>query len=89
MPDGDTSKKHPKLWLENELPLLNQFLESNRDLLEFKIFGISAQGGDYDGDKDKLQEEIHPSKRIIVQKETGEISSDISLPIKWLLDVEE
>jgi len=90
LPNGDANKRLPKDWLTAELPLLSQFLHSNSDLLQFNVFGVSAQGGDYENDTDKakLQEKHLPSARIIVEQENGDKSNDISLPVKWVLDAE-
>jgi hypothetical protein len=88
LPDGDSTKKYPTEWLKITLPLLYQFLESNVDILKYQTFGVSAQGGDYEGERKQLQDEDIPSERIKVQLESGEIFKDISLPIKWILDAE-
>lgn len=41
------ANRHPSDWIEKELPLLKQFLESNNELFEASYYGISAQGGRY------------------------------------------
>lgn len=74
----------PLHWLKMQLPLLYQFLESNKDLIEYKVYGISAQGGDYSKDSEKLQKIIKPSDRIIV-RDDHQTSHDITSPINWLL----
>jgi hypothetical protein len=73
----------PDKWLEQNLPLLHQYLISNPSKLDFKVFGISSQGGDYEipHEVEKLIEK-ESIKRIIVNVD-GEISNDISLPILW------
>jgi hypothetical protein len=37
----------PSHWIETELPLLTQFLDSNEEMFEVSHYGISAQGGRY------------------------------------------
>jgi hypothetical protein len=74
----------PSRWLKQTLPLLHQFLKSNRNQINFKLFGISAQGGDYETDSDTLQQFSNPSDRIKVQDEDI-VDNDITVPIKWLL----
>jgi hypothetical protein len=76
----------PKEWIKNHLPLLNQFLKANSDELEVKIYGISAQGGNYD-DPDKKQElmDMDPASDRIVVREDEDTSNDITLPLKWLM----
>jgi hypothetical protein len=39
--------RQPSKWIEVELPLLKQFLESNHELFDASFYGISAQGGRY------------------------------------------
>ncbi|MCS6295965.1 MAG: hypothetical protein H8K09_07020 [Nitrospira sp.] len=43
---GATSKS-PDDWISSELPLLNQYLTSNRTSFEVAYYGLSAQGGRY------------------------------------------
>jgi len=37
----------PKNWLSSQLPLLQQFLDCNKNLFEVAFYGVSAQGGRY------------------------------------------
>lgn len=75
----------PAAWLKKHLPLLNQFLLSNKDRINSKIYGISAQGADYTvkQDKSRLLGLIEPLERIIVVNEENK-SYDIGGPIRWL-----
>ena len=77
----------PQEYLTREMPLLRQFLESNNDLLEHTVFGVSAQGGDITVDEQKkaLLELDDALKRIKVLHGT-EASQDITKPIAWLLE---
>jgi hypothetical protein len=77
--------KTPGDWLRKNLPLLNQFLVSNCNRVCFKIFGISAQGGDYKKDAEKLQGE--GSKRVMVFSDSEGIGKDISSPVRWIMSV--
>jgi len=79
----NSQKITPSKWIETTLPLLYQFLDSNKSLFKHIYFGISAQGGKYSEDNTELQLKL-PSDRIILQKD-NEISKDITLPIKWLM----
>jgi hypothetical protein len=76
----------PCAFVARELPLLQQFLEANDDLLEYSVFGISAQGGDISdaNAKDSLLELDDATKRIKVVHDRG-ASNDITLPLAWLL----
>ena len=76
----------PQEYLAREMPLLRQFLESNNDLFEHTVFGVSAQGGDItvDEQKNALLGLDDALKRIKVLHGT-EASQDITKPIAWLL----
>lgn len=83
----------PSEILETKLPLLNQYLSSERDPWEWKVWGLSAQGGVYEdpekGDSfaetDKLRELGRASDRIkVVDGDSS--SSDLTKPLKWLID---
>lgn len=73
----------PEIWIKNHLPLLHQYLICNHNKYDLRCFGISAQGGDYATEVNRLAE-IDPSERIRVFSDSGE-SSDIALPILWSL----
>lgn len=76
----------PRAFVSRELPLLQQFLETNDDLLEHSVFGVSAQGGDItvEAQKQTLLDLDDAVKRIKVRAEQETIH-DITKPIAWLL----
>jgi hypothetical protein len=74
----------PRKWLQKHLPLLYQFLCSNPERFDLCYYGISAQGGDYETDKDHLLD-LSPIQRAEIIAENNE-QSDISSPLKWILD---
>lgn len=76
---------NPENWFSNELPLFDQYLNSNSEINEYKVFGVSAQGGSYENADKKLQEFDKPTDRIIIQ-DNFSIYNDISIPIKWLMN---
>ena len=73
----------PAKWLEDELPLLAQFLESNRRLFEYTLYGVSAQGGDYN-ETDTLTR-MTPSERIQIVGAELKNSHDLTEPLTWLM----
>lgn len=83
--DKKLNKMKPADWVTNNLPLFHQYLISNKSQFDFSFFGVSAQGAKYYGDNLILHKHEKPSDRIIVQKD-DEITKDISLPIKWILN---
>src|SRR5262249_8613954 len=76
----------PHEFVSRELPLFQQFLDANDDLIEHSVFGVSAQGGDItvESEKQTLLELDDALKRIKVRQgqDTGQ---DITKPIAWLL----
>lgn len=85
----------PQEFLTERLPLLDQYLRSGADDWVWRIYGVSAQGADYEKDNvtlspsqlAKLQElraMDEPSMRIRVVSEGSE-SHDLTEPIAWLM----
>jgi energy-coupling factor transporter ATP-binding protein EcfA2 len=74
----------PHDFLSREMPLLRQFLDSNREVLEHAVFGVSAQGGDIPKDKTALLE-LDALKRVKV-RQGDDVNHDITKPIAWLLE---
>lgn len=76
----------PHEFVARELPLLQQFLETNDDVFTHCVFGVSAQGGDItvENEKQTLLELDDALKRIKV-RQGAETSQDITRPIAWLL----
>jgi hypothetical protein len=80
----DSPNLEPANWLEREHPLLHQFLVSNDDCFEFRVYGVSAQGGDVTSGRRLELLEKTPSTRIIcVGPETE--PHDMTSPIVWLM----
>jgi hypothetical protein len=84
--------KAPDAYLAEHLPLLKQYLEYGLDKAwNVKLFGISAQGGNYDeegkppkDDAQRMREMDVPSERICVVSSDGP-SHDLTEPLHWLL----
>lgn len=45
----------PDVFLKQKLPLLAQYLEAGRDGWNTRVYGVSAQGGEYDGNEANAQ----------------------------------
>ncbi len=80
-------KELPIEWLAKELPLVNQFLISAHYRLDFRVYGVSAQGGQLPDDIDSLTGYSITSERIQVVLD-GLPSHDITAPIRWALNVD-
>lgn len=76
-------KGTPNDWLKKTLPLLWQYLSTNTKDFPFNVYGVSAQGGDYQSEEKKLSDYDDPRKRIsvIVSKDK---KRDITIPLVWL-----
>lgn len=74
----------PDSWFTEEAPMLDQFLRSNRDWITYRVFGVSAQGGDY-GDQEAVKNlrNIDPRNRVQVIR-GSEKTSDLTAPMSWL-----
>lgn len=85
----------PAKFLKERLPLLHQYLHSAGDNWDWRVYGVSAQGGDYEKENRSLSDqelarlqqlrEMHePSERISVVVDGSE-SHDLTEPISWLM----
>lgn len=78
MNEGQT----PEDYLKSRLPMLDQFLSSNQEIFNSRVYGISALGGSLETDKNRLLT-LEPAERAIIVTGTDK-SHDISKPLKWL-----
>ncbi len=83
----------PERFMELHLPLLHQYLTHGlEESWALKIFGVSAQGADYDdaggvpgADAERMREIEVPSRRIKVVNGAS-TSHDLTEPLYWLLE---
>jgi GTPase SAR1 family protein len=88
----------PEAFLARELPLLDQYLRQGDGDWEFRVYGLSAQGGDYEPEL-REGEEIDPDLKAKVdvirgiEEASARIrllsplpSSDLTEPIVWLTE---
>lgn len=83
----------PEEYLAIKLPLLRQYLRCGADEWDVRVYGISAQGGDYDPIEDDAErvpmaEELRkldqPSTRIQLIGSSAE-THDLTEPLAWLM----
>ncbi len=83
----------PEAYLDRHFPLLRQYLKNGLgEGWTWTVFGVSAQGGEYDEDDKPPRDEAQrmrdvsiPSQRIKVVTEGAE-SHDLTEPLTWLLE---
>lgn len=78
----------PDEWLRREAPLLWQALQCNAEVMPSRVFGVSAQGGAYPTEAERLRNIDEPVERImVVGTEHGQAAQnhDITRPLAWLL----
>ena len=83
----------PREFLRAKLPLLSQYLDTNPKLWQWTVYGVSAQGGEYDDtqlgaqpkqEAQDLRAADEPSRRI--ELTDGAIAShDLTVPLAWLM----
>jgi hypothetical protein len=82
----------PAAFLKEKLPLLYQYFEQNADAWTWRVYGLSAQGGEYEDDRDgaptvQAAEELRamdqPSLRIRLT-DGGAKTNDLTEPVAWL-----
>lgn len=71
-------------WLKDRMSYFDQYLRSNFELFEVRVYGVSAQGGDLERDRDALQNHARTSERIVIQGPDC-APHDISEPLRWCL----
>jgi hypothetical protein len=80
-----SSGQTPSEWLHAQLPLLDQFMESNEDLFTFAVYGVSAQGAEY---TESLIQELFDkvaSDRTLVVGNNIVNAHDLTEPLQWLM----
>jgi hypothetical protein len=84
----------PEPFLCAKLPLLDQYLRCGRNRWDWRVYGVSAQGGEYDQNKPdarpreeaaRLRDLDLPSKRIKLVFGNTE-SHDLTAPLEWLMN---
>lgn len=86
-------QRAPEPFLKEKLALLHQYLSSGRDGWVWRVYGLSAQGGEYDStdqdaelkaEAEQLREQDVPSERIRLVH--GEVEThDLTEPLEWLI----
>jgi hypothetical protein len=85
----------PEQSLADELPLLDQYLRHGLDRWDVRVYGLSAQGGDFERDEETDDEDRNERVAEIRALEDAsdrirlmvpELSKDLTEPIAWLTE---
>ena len=86
--------RSPQVYFQDKLPLLAQYLECGADDWTWRIYGLSAQGGEYDQiesgtecgrEAEELRNLPCPSTRIRLLDGESE-TNDLTRPLAWLME---
>jgi hypothetical protein len=80
--DGTEFEDQPERFLAKRVSLLDQFLRARTDLISARIYGLSAQGGDYK--PQSIESLAKLGVRRIRVCARGERKHDITVPLRWL-----
>lgn len=75
----------PRAWLAKQLPLLDQFLQSNEDVFHAIVYGVSAQGGDYSAAKNLELLRKSPATRVQLVGDGVKNAHDLTEPLRCLM----
>jgi len=75
-------------WVKERMSYLDQYLRSNSELFSVRVYGVSAQGGDLEKDRNALQNHVRTSERIVI-KGPDCAPHDISEPVRWCLGLRD
>lgn len=78
----------PNNWLERRTSYLHQYLKSNFELFRFRVYGVSAQGGDLKNDREHLLSFQCASDRIVIEGPDSR-PHDLSEPVRWCLGLRD
>ena len=74
----------PASWLRDRAPALDSFAKANTDMVEWNLYGVSAQGGMLPAERDRLLARGSVRERVYARSASGD---DVPLvePLRWVL----
>lgn len=81
-------ERSPDEWIKTRLPLLDQYIRSSPDIITSKVWGVSAQGVDYEDEAalEEVKESVRkPEERIRLVSDQEEPTNDLTTVVAWLL----
>jgi hypothetical protein len=80
---GGDPKPSPYQWIQARLPGILATLESNRDVADFEVFGVSAQGGELEA-REELLAKGEVCDRVFAEDRSGRRISLVE-PVRWAI----
>ena len=74
----------PASWLKERLPALHSFVNANTDMVDWRVYGVSAQGGRYPGQREELLAQGSVRNRVYAQNANGDAVA-LTEPLRWVL----
>ena len=74
----------PASWLKDRAPALDCFASANTDMIEWSLYGVSAQGGKLPTQKDELLARGSVRDRVYARNESG-AEVPLTDPLRWAL----
>jgi double-GTPase-like protein len=89
----DQKRFGPDIYVENNFPLLKQFLDTNSEAFDVQFFGVSIVGGDLDdagGFRATYLDTGPKNAGAVVCKQNGTLveTKDLTYPVAWCLGVD-
>ncbi|TDT61719.1 hypothetical protein [Frigoribacterium sp. PhB116] len=66
----------PRQWLDDNAPLLSQYIYANRTRRHIRVFGLSAQGGDFATDSESLSKRDGLERASVVDEDGERVDVD-------------
>ena len=74
----------PASWLKDRLPALHSFVNANTDMVDWRLYGVSAQGGRLPGQREELLAQGSVRNRVYAQNANGDAVA-LTEPLRWVL----
>lgn len=74
----------PESWLKDRAPALYSFAQANNDMIEWSLFGVSAQGGRLPSQRDELLARGNVRDRVFARNASG-VAVPVTEPLRWAL----
>lgn len=72
----------PASWIRDRLPALDSFSRANTDMIEWSLYGVSAQGGTLPDQRDELLARGSVRDRVYAQNANG-VAVPVTDPLRW------